>query len=153
MEDKNNQFFSTCMEKQALLKQEFAHCSSRESKYEKIMEFGRQLPPFPEEEKKPENVVKGCQSVVYLSSRLEKGKLKFFAYSEALISSGLAMLLIKTYNDEEPEAVLKCPPLFLEELDIHASLTPGRANGLLSIYLRMKQDALKYLVNIQKSSN
>jgi cysteine desulfuration protein SufE len=146
MEDKNNQFFYSCLEKQALLKQEFAHCTSREEKYEKIIEFGRQLPLLPEEEKTPENCVKGCQSIVYLSSRLEDGKLKFSAYSEALISSGLAMLLIKIYDEEDPETVLKCPPHFLDELDIHASLTPGRSNGLSSIYLRMKQDALNFLV-------
>ncbi|HSX03255.1 MAG TPA: SufE family protein [Rhabdochlamydiaceae bacterium] len=153
MEDKNNQFFYTCLEKQEALKREFASCLSREAKYEKIIELGRVLPPFAEEEKVPENLIKGCQSIVYLSSKLDDGKLKFSAFSLALISSGLAMLLIKIYDGETPETILKCPPLFLEELGIHASLTPGRSNGLSSLYLRMKQDALKFLVNIDQSAH
>ncbi len=153
MEDKNNQIFYSCLKKQQLLKQQFVGCVSQESKYEKIIELGRNLPKMDASEKIPENIVKGCQSIVYLSSHLQDGKLKFYASSEALISSGLAMLLIEVYNGEAPETVLQCPPLFLEELGIHASLTPGRANGLSNIYLRMKQEALKYLVTSQQTTN
>ncbi len=153
MEEKNNQFFYTCLKKQEAIKEEFLLCTSREKKYEKIIEFGRKLPPMTAEEKRPENIVKGCQSIVYLSACLIDGKMHFSAASEALISAGLTMLLIKVYNEESPETILKCPPLFLEELEIHASLTPGRSNGLSNIYLRLKQEALKSLLYIQQSSS
>ena len=117
-----------------------------------IIAMGRELPHLSSSEKLPENIVKGCQSTVYLSSNLVEGQVLFGAESDALISSGLAAILIKVYSGEPPETVLKCPPDYLEELGISASLTPGRANGLYSIHLRMKQDALKlYMRQISSS--
>ena len=98
----------------------------------------------------PENVVPGCQSVMYLRSYMEGGAVFFEAESEALISSGLAALLVCVYSGELPEAILKCPPDYLEELGIRTSLTPNRTNGLYHIHLRMRQDALKFLVNVRK---
>ncbi len=94
----------------------------------------------------PQNIVPGCQSVMYLHSRLEEGRVYFTVGSDALISAGLAALLVNVYNGESPETILKCPPDYIKELNIGASLTPGRANGLHNIHLRMKQDALKFLL-------
>ena len=84
---------------------------------------------------------------MHLLTSKEEGKLYFQAESDALISKGLAALLIAVYSGESPEAILKCPPSYLEEIGITASLTPNRANGLYSIHLRMKQEALKALIN------
>ena len=94
-----------------------------------------------------ENIVQGCQSVMYLRSHMKDGKVFFEVSSEALISAGLAALLVFVYSGEPPEAILKIPATYLQDLGIYASLTPGRSNGLSSLYLRMKQDALKFLVN------
>ena len=80
---------------------------------------------------------------MYLYSYLEKGAMRFFAYSEALISAGLAALLIRVYDQESPEVILKCPPFFLEKIGIQNSISPGRSNGLASLFLKMKQQALK----------
>lgn len=135
--------FESCLEKQQQVKNLFASCTSEEKKYEKIIELGRRQLPLPSEDKTPENLVKGCQSTMYLKSKLENGRVYFVADSDALISAGLAAVLLQVYNGETPEAILKCPPTYLEELGISASLTPNRANGLYSIHLRMKQDALK----------
>ena len=115
-------------------------------KYEKIIELGRQLPAYPFEYKTPDRLVKGCQSAMYLHTQLVDGRIQFLAFSEALISSGLAALLLTVYNDESPEAILTCPPDFLEELGIHGSLSPGRSNGLASLFQRMKQEALNFLM-------
>lgn len=81
---------------------------------------------------------------MYLRSFYDNGIIVFEAASDALISAGLAALLIQVYSNETPEAILKCPPTFLESTGLSASLTPSRANGLYSIHLRMKQDALKF---------
>lgn len=135
--------FESCLAKQQQIKDLFASCLSEEKKYEKIIELGRNLSPFSEKDKIPENLVKGCQSIMYLKSTLENGLIYFSANSDALISSGLAAILLHVYSGETPETILKCPPYYLEELGISASLTPNRANGLYSIHLRMKQDALK----------
>ncbi|MBS4168637.1 Cysteine desulfuration protein SufE [Parachlamydia sp. AcF125] len=138
--------FVSCLEKQNTLKEIFKACLTEEKKYQKIIELGRGLPRLLEALKIPENKVKGCQSTMYLHSYMEEGKVYFEAESDALISSGLAAILIQAYSGETPETILKCPPDYLEVLGISASLTPNRANGLYSIHLRMKQDALKFLL-------
>ena len=144
--------FESCLEKQQQVKALFSSCSTEEKKYDKIIELGRSLPTFPTEDKTPENFVKGCQSTMYLTSKLEDGKVLFAAESDALISAGLAAILLLAYNGESPETILKCPPSYLEELGISASLTPNRANGLYSIHLRMKQDALKLYMKLSLDS-
>lgn len=138
--------FTSCLEKQRKVKNIFERFTSDEEKYAKIIECGKLLLPLPLGLKTEENLVHGCQSKMYLHSTLVMGNVLFQAESDALISSGLAWILIEAYSDEPPEVILKCPPSYLEELGIGASLSPSRANGLYSMHLRMKQDALKLLL-------
>lgn len=138
--------FESCLAKQENIKSRFANCKTLEERYEKIIELGKELPALSEEYCIPENLVKGCQSRMYLSTHLEGGVVIFEGESDALISRGLAALLLYVYSGEKPETILKCPPLYLEELQIASSLSPNRANGLYSLHLRMKQEALKFLV-------
>lgn len=128
------------------IKESFLTCSTSEEVYQKIISWGRRLPPFKEEWKCEANRVLGCQSLMYLHVELKNGKLFFSAASDALISAGLAALLIEAYNGVAPETLLKTSPAFLEDLKIPASLTPGRANGLASLFLKMKQEALHHLI-------
>lgn len=142
--------YESCIEKQNIIKTLFAQCATEELKYQKIIEMGRKQPPLDPSYKIQENIVKGCQSTMYLRAYLNDDRVFFEAGSDALISSGLAAILIQVYNNETPETILKCPPDYLETLGISASLTPSRANGLYSIHLRMKQEALKLLLQQQK---
>jgi cysteine desulfuration protein SufE len=144
--------FESCLDKQRQLKEIFLSCSSEEDKYHKIIELGRQQPALAPTYQTTENLVKGCQSQMYLRSYFIEDKINFEASSDALISAGLAALLTQVYSGESPETVIKCSPSYLEELGISASLSPSRANGLYSVHLRMKQDALKLLMEQQKSS-
>ncbi len=136
--------FDTCLVKQRKVIQCFDGYATPEKKYEKIIELGRQLAPYPLEYRTPDYLVKGCQSAMYLHSQLVNGKIHFHAFSEALISAGLVALLLAVYHDEPPEAILSCPPRFLEELGISNILSPGRANGLASLFQRMKKEALVF---------
>lgn len=145
--------FESCIEKQNQIKSVFKTLPSEDLKYQKIIEFGRELVPLAPKDKIPENIVKGCQSTMYLRSQLVNGLIFFNADSDALISAGLAAILIKVYSGEAADTILKCPPDYLEDLGISASLTPNRANGLYSIHLRMKQDALKFYMQMQASKN
>lgn len=138
---------ASCLAKQQHVKQLFEGCKTSEQKYEKIIELGRQLPPYPIEFKTSTHLVKGCQSPMYMRAQLIDGKIHFQVCSEALISAGLAALLLLVYNNEPPEAILTSPPEFLEELGIHNSLSPGRSNGLASLMQRMKKEALEFLIN------
>ena len=141
--------FKNCLAKQDEVKKLFNLCLSADEKYKKIIELGQGQPSLAPEFKTPENIVKGCQSILYLRTYVENGHLYFQVESEALISSGLASLLTRVYSGETPETVLKCPPAFIDDLGLAASLTPGRSNGLASMYLRMKQEALKFLLSIK----
>lgn len=126
----------------------FSSFKTPEETYAYIMELGKRQVKLSTDEKLKEHLVRGCQTELYLITQVKEGLVYFKAYADALISSGLAQLLIWFYNGSTPEEVLKTPPTFLEELKIPASLSPSRANGLYNIHLRMKQEALKGLVKV-----
>lgn len=136
---------TTLLDKISLLKAQFASCKSKEEIYDKIMDLGKQLKALGPEDKNPSNLVSGCQSIMYLKSSFQNGKMFFEADSNALISAGLAFILIFVYSGQSPETILLKPPLFLEEMKIYSSLSLNRANGLMNIFLKMKQDAVKSL--------
>ena len=141
----------TFLNKSVAIKKKFADLSSPEDRYNLLIEMGRALPPLSADLKNSENLVSGCQSILYLSARLQNDLLYFDASSDALISSGLAALLISVYSGESPETILREPPQFLADLGIHASLSPNRSNGLSHIHLRMKQEAVKFFMSLTHS--
>lgn len=145
--------FSSCLERQERVMAEFSQYTTPDARYDKIIMMGKTLGALPAEHKISENLVHGCQSIMYLYAFMQDDKVFFQAESDAIISSGLASLLIAVYSGETPETILKCPPTYLEKLGISASLTPGRANGLAALHLKMKQQALKLLIESQKKSN
>lgn len=134
------------MHKPDSLKKLFTFCKTTEERYELIISLGQKLPPMNPLHKTPENLVDGCQSNLYFHSTLTDGKLFFEANSDALISKGLAAMLLHLYNGETPEYLLKYPPHILSELSLFASLSPTRATGLRSLYTRMQKIALQCLV-------
>ena len=97
------------IEKQNEIRALFAACPSEDEKYKKIIEMGKKLPKLDTQYKTPENIVKGCQSVMYLRSFMKEGLVYFEADSEALISAGLASILIHVYNGETPETISPAP--------------------------------------------
>lgn len=137
----NETFLKKCNE----IKKNFTTLTT-EMRYQLLMDMGRNLPPYPAELKTPDRIVRGCQSILYLNTTSRDGKIFFEAHADALISAGLAALLIAAYSGESAETILKCPPDFISELGIAASLSLNRSNGLAHIHLRMKQDALKSLL-------
>ena len=141
----------TFQKKVTSLKKTFSFLTSIEARYSALIEMGRSLLPLSPDLKTPENLVRGCQSHLYLYTKWIDGKIFFNASSDSLISSGLAALLITVYSEEPPEILLTHPPIFLEELNIHTSLSLNRSSGLNHIHLRMKQEALKYLIVVQRS--
>jgi cysteine desulfuration protein SufE len=138
---KETAVFEACLQKQESIKELFKDCLTADEKYQKIIALGRQLSPFPDAHKHLGNIVQGCQSTMYLHAYLDQGRMRFLAHSEA----GLAALLIQVYDGETPEVVLTCPPRFLEEIGIQNSISPNRANGLASLFLKMKQESLRFI--------
>lgn len=136
---------SSFQEKVRVIKERFSSLASLEARYNALIDLGKKLKPYPSSLKTPDNIVKGCQSTLYLNGSLENGKLFFQASSDALISAGLAALLLEVYNEEPPETLISCPPDFLLELGVMTHLSPNRSNGLAHIHLRMKMVAINFL--------
>lgn len=134
-------------EKIARLKDLFLPLKTPEERYQKLITLGSLLPPFLISEKTESNRVLGCQSLMYLSASSKEGLIFFNATSDALISRGLAALLIFVYSELPGETILTHQPFFLNELGIFASLTPSRSNGLMSLHLKMKQLSLPLIKN------
>jgi cysteine desulfuration protein SufE len=143
----------SCLRKQAHLIRVFAPFRTPEAIYEKIIELGCSLTPLSKEYRTPNNLVNGCQSNLYLRSFYTNKTMRFQAYSDALISSGLAALFLAVYDDEKPETILKCPPDFIKKIGISSSLSPSRANGVSSFFLKMQQEAIKILTSKGKESD
>jgi cysteine desulfuration protein SufE len=127
------------------LKLLFADCKTKDAVYEKIMDLGKKLGTLDPIHRKAENLVAGCQSIMYLNSYSHEGKVYFEAESNALISAGLAYLMISVYSGETAETILTQPPQFLEEMGIYSSLSLNRSNGLSQLFLKMRKESLKHL--------
>ena len=138
--------FDSCRAKQERLKQLFSGAATPEEKYQILVDLGKEQPRLLPEEKTEETRVHGCQSRTYLKTVYEDGRLYLYTDSDALISAGLGQLITLVYSGEPPEVILRCPPAYIEELGITASLSPGRANGLANILLRVRQEAAKWLL-------
>ncbi len=134
------------LEKVQKVKELFRDCHTVEAKYQRIIELGRKQVALTAEAKNDTTLVRGCQSVLYLQTTLSDGRLYFQTEAEALISAGLGQLLTQVYSGESPETILRNPPKYIEEMEIAQTLTPGRANGLASMYVRMKEEALRCLM-------
>ncbi|MCX7834284.1 MAG: SufE family protein [Ignavibacteria bacterium] len=135
----------TIKEIQQEIIEEFSMLDDWDSKYEYIIELGKQQPPLPDKDKTEENKVSGCQSQVWLKTEFKDGKLIFNADSDAIITKGLIALLIRVFNNQKPEDIYNSDITFLEEIGLMKHLSPNRSNGLLSMVKRIKMEAQKHL--------
>lgn len=120
------------------LKKIFNSFDKAAEKYHLLIDLGKNLPTMDAKYKIDDYLVRGCQSQLYIYAEKKDGKIFFTAGSEALISAGLAALLLEVYSGETIETILSHPPHFLQELGIYASLSPNRSHGILHIYQKMK---------------
>ena len=114
-------------------------------KYEYIIELGKSLPIIDSSEKVDSNLIKGCQSRVWVHTSFEDGKLYFTADSDAIITKGIISLLIKVYNVRTPSEILSSDLSFIDRIGLKENLTPTRTNGLLSMIEQIRTEASKHL--------
>ncbi|WP_110656086.1 SufE family protein [Salinicola halimionae] len=124
-------------EAQAELRDEFSMFDNWMDRYQYIIDMGRQLPEYPDADKISAYKIEGCQSNVWLRSTQEAGRLGFRATSDAAIVSGLIAILMRIYNDREPQEILDGEPEFLAELGLDKHLSPTRSNGLHAMIERI----------------
>lgn len=144
---------NSIQEKQQQLIQDFSHFPNWEDRYKKIIDMGKMLPEMPADLKTEQNIVKGCQSQVWLSASLsEEGRVTLQGDSDALIVKGLVSLLLKVYSGASPSDILATPPDFLKSLGFEGNLSPSRANGLHAMLKQIKlyATAFDYLLKTRK---
>ncbi len=132
-------------EKQLQIIDEFAIFEDWMDKYEYIIELGKGVPTLAPDLKTKDRIIEGCQSNVWLETQFRDDKLYFFADSDAIITKGIIGLLIQVYNGENPASILQNDLFFIQEIGLTEHLSPTRANGLLSMVQRIKNEALKSL--------
>lgn len=115
-----------------------------ESKYEYIIDLGKRLTPLADEFKTDENIIKGCQSRVWLRSRMEGDKLYFEADSDAIIVRGLVNMLVMVLSGHTPAEIVDTDLYFMERIGLHQHLAQTRSNGLASMVKQMKLYAIAY---------
>ena len=123
---------------------EFAQFDEWLDKYAYIIDLGRECPAIDEADKTESNLIKGCQSRVWLSCRHEDGKLYFRADSDAVITKGIITLLIRVLDGQRPADILAADLAFLDQIGLKEHLSPTRSNGLTSMVKQMKLYALAF---------
>lgn len=131
-------------EKQQELIDDFAFLSDWEQKYEYIIDLGKELKDLPEEKKKEDILIKGCQSQVWLDAELRDGKIFFLADSDGILPKGIISLLVGVYSGHTAEEILEADFDFISKIGLQEFLSPSRANGLASMIKQIKFYAVAY---------
>jgi cysteine desulfuration protein SufE len=109
-----------------------------------IMELGQKLPAMKEADKTEDNVVKGCQSKVWLTARIENDKVYFDADSNTAITKGLVSLLVRIFNNHSPEEILQADLYFMNKIGMERFIGTQRSNGFAAMIKQMKLYALAF---------
>ena len=113
-------------------------------KYEYLIELGKSVPKISEENKKEENIIKGCQSKVWLHAKKKEGLVRFYADSDAIITKGIISLLIRTFSNQKPEDIINASLDFIDDIGLRQHLSPNRANGLNNMIKKIKFYAIAF---------
>lgn len=113
-------------------------------KYEYIIQLGKELPLIDPQYKVDANLIKGCQSRVWLHPECREGQLFFTADSDAVITKGLVSLVIKVLSGHSPAAIAEADIYFIDAIGLRNHLSPTRSNGLLSMLKQIKLYALAF---------
>ncbi len=141
----------TIEEQQQAIIADFSVYDDWMDKYTYLIELGNELAPIDVAYKVDQNLIRGCQSRVWLQQRMEGDHLFFDAESDALIVKGLVALLMKVFSGRTPQEILDADPYFIDEIGLKQHLSPTRSNGLMAMVKQIKLYALAYKqISLQK---
>ena len=127
---------------QAELVEEFDMFEDWMEKYEYIIDLGKSLPMIDDKHKIEDNLIKGCQSRVWLHTQHNNGIITYTADSDAIITKGIVAILIRVLSNQKAEEIAKANLTFIDKIGLKEQLSQTRANGLLSMVKEMKLYAL-----------
>jgi cysteine desulfuration protein SufE len=134
----------TINEKQDQIIEDFSLFDEWMDKYENIIDYGRDVKGLTAAEKTEENLIRGCQSQVWLTAELKEGKLYFNADSDAVITKGIIGLLLEIFSGFTPQEIATTELYAIDKIGLKEHLSPNRANGLTSMINKIKMTALAY---------
>lgn len=134
----------TLKEKQERIIRQFEILGDWPERYKFIIKQGQKLDPLDKSKKTEDNLVRGCQSQVWLDTELNDDRIIFKADSDAAITKGLVALLVNFYSGETPDDILTTDPVFIKKIGMQDHLSPTRSNGLASMVKQMKIYAMAY---------
>jgi len=123
---------------------EFSMFDDWMQRYEYIIELGKSLPLIDEQYKTEDNIIKGCQSKVWVHAEEKDGNIVFTADSDAILTKGIIEILIRTFSNQSSQAILDANTDFIDEIGLKEHLSPTRANGLVSMIKKIKMYALAF---------
>ena len=123
---------------------EFSMFDDWDERFQYVIDLGKSLPLIKEQFKTEENIIKGCQSKVWLHADEEEGKLIFTADSDAIITKGIIAVLIRAFSHQKAKDILDADTGFIDQIGLKEQLSPTRANGLVSMIKQIKLYALGY---------
>jgi cysteine desulfuration protein SufE len=134
----------TINEKQDQIIEDFEMFEDWMDKYEYIIQLGKDLAEMDSRYKTDNNLIKGCQSRVWLHPEYKEGKLCFDADSDALITKGLVSMVVQVLSCHSPKEIADAEIYFVDKIGLTSHLSPTRSNGLLSMLKQMKMYAIAY---------
>ncbi len=136
----------TIQEIQEEIKDEFSMFDEEnwDERYQYVIDLGKTLPLIDEKYKVEENIIKGCQSKVWLHGEQNDGKIVFTADSDAILTKGIIAILIRTFSNQKATDILDADTKFIDEIGLKEHLSPTRANGLVSMIKQIKMYALAF---------
>lgn len=123
---------------------EFSMFDDWEERYQFMIDLGKSLPKIKDEFKTEENIIKGCQSKVWLHGEQIENKVVFTADSDAILTKGIISILIRTFSHQKPKEILEANMDFIDTIGLKEHLSATRANGLVSMIKNIKMYALAF---------
>ena len=124
--------------------EDFSFFEDWTQRYEYMIELSKGLEKMDVQMKNDKNIIKGCQSKVWLHAEFNEGKIKFLADSEAIITRGIIAILLIIFNNRTPKEIIESDTNFIEKIGLKEHLSPNRANGLYSMIKQIKFYAIAF---------
>jgi len=134
----------TLQERQDEIIEEFSIFDDWMDKYNYLIELSKELPEIDPKYKTNEYLIEGCQSKVWLYAEMDGDKVKFTADSDAIITKGIAALLVRVLSGLEPKEIMNADLYFIDKIGLQQNLSPTRSNGLLAMVKQMKLYAMAF---------
>ncbi|WP_400075540.1 SufE family protein [Winogradskyella sp. R77965] len=123
---------------------EFSMFEDWEERYQYMIDLGKTLPLIEEQYKTEDNIIKGCQSKVWVHADMVNDKVNFTADSDAIITKGIIAILIRAFSNQHPKDIIDANTEFIDKIGLKEHLSPTRANGLVSMIKQIKMYAIAY---------